>query len=120
MNLIEILHAIEEGDDWPDATLEAIVALLPKDDTGAALSQRPITVLSVIYRLWASTRVRDLIEWQEKWIEDVQGGFRPKHGPEQMAHKTALEIEEALISGEDWCGIHFDYKKYRNKIYNHL
>jgi hypothetical protein len=95
---------------------EAVVALLPKDDSGEALRQRPITLLSVIYRLWASTRVKDLIQWQENWIQACQGGFRPKHGPEQMVFKTALEIEAALLNDDPWCGIHFDYKKCYDQI----
>ena len=33
IKLVAILNTIEEGDEWPKATLEAIVALLPKDDT---------------------------------------------------------------------------------------
>ena len=33
-----------------------------------------------------------------------------------MAHKTALEIEDALLDGRDWCGMHFDYKKCYDQI----
>ena len=32
IKLVTILNTIGEGDEWPEATLEAIVALLPKDE----------------------------------------------------------------------------------------
>ncbi|KAJ9454416.1 hypothetical protein DIPPA_21518 [Diplonema papillatum] len=95
--LVAVFNAIEATGTWPDALLEAAVTLIPKDETLDPLALRPITVTSAIYRLWASTRLRDVVQWQEKWIADSQHGFRPKHGTVDVVFEIASQIEEALL-----------------------
>ena len=41
----------------PDGLLDAYIAMIPKADGDATpLGQRPVCVLPVVYRLWASVR----------------------------------------------------------------
>ena len=41
------------------------------------LNTRPLTVLSMIYRLWAGMRLEEAIRWQELWERPCAFGFRP-------------------------------------------
>ena len=71
---------------------------------------RPITVASAVYRLWAATRLRDAINWQEGWIHEGQHGFRPKHGAINVYWSLALRVEEALLAESPLSGFLLDYK----------
>ena len=54
--LAKILTRVEETGVWPDGLLDAYITMIPKVDGDATpLGQRPLTVLPVVYRVWAST-----------------------------------------------------------------
>ena len=78
-SLLEVFECAETGGGWPAALQEAVVSLIPKGEGGAPLAQRPVTVLSGVYRLWAATRARQMLDWQEEWIAEAQRGFRRGH-----------------------------------------
>ena len=49
--------------------LDAFYAMIPKVDGDSTPSgQRPLCVLPVIYRLWASLRLTHLNDWFQGWI----------------------------------------------------
>ena len=53
--LARILTKVEDVGVWPDGLLDAYIAMIPKADGDATpLSQRPLSVLPVVYRIWAS------------------------------------------------------------------
>ena len=45
---------------WPDGLLDACVTMVPKSGGDAPLGQRPLCMLPVVYRIWASVRLRHL------------------------------------------------------------
>ena len=50
----------------PQRLLDAFIAMIPKaDGDSTPLGQRPLSVLPVVYRLWASLRHGHLREWVE-------------------------------------------------------
>ncbi|KAJ9443814.1 Retrovirus-related Pol polyprotein from type-1 retrotransposable element R2 [Diplonema papillatum] len=114
--LAKVFNAIEATGTWPNALLEAAVTLIPKDETLDPLALRPITVTSAVYRLWASTRLRDVVQWQEGWIADSQHGFRPKHGTVDVVFEIASQIEEALLTGKELYGVALDFAKCFDKV----
>ena len=59
-----ILAQVQDFCVWPDGLLDAYIAMIPKTDGDATpLGQRPLSVLPVIYRVWASARVGQLDDW---------------------------------------------------------
>ena len=105
------LETVERRGEWPKALLHGTISPIPKE-TGTGPSQtRPITVMSTIYRLWAGTRVQELIEWQAHWIGDEQFSYRPEWGCHDAWWTQALSIEHALLSGEDIAGLSLDWAK---------
>eukprot|EP00973_Karenia_brevis_P057067 7939634-Karenia_brevis.AAC.1 len=72
---------------------------------------RPISVMSVIYRLWAAVRLRDVIVWQELWVNKAQHGARPGHSTEDVSWTLALRVEHALLTGSPLYGVNLDYRK---------
>ena len=69
--LARILTMAEDLGVWPDGLLDAYIAMIPKTDGDATpLGQRPLSVLPVVYRIWASTRMVQLEEWFKSWVPD--------------------------------------------------
>ena len=55
--LDRILSKVEDVGVWPDGLLDAYIAMIPKTDGDATpLGQRPLSVLPIVYRIWASAR----------------------------------------------------------------
>ena len=51
--------------------LDAYIAIIPKSDGDAtSLGQRPLSVLPVVYRIWASARMGQLDGWFQSWVPD--------------------------------------------------
>ena len=49
---------VESTGVWPQGLLDAKIAMFPKaDGDSTLLGQRPLSVLPVVYRLWASLRL---------------------------------------------------------------
>ena len=53
--LARILTKVEDTGVWSDGLLDAYIAMIPKTDGDATLlGQRPLSVLPIVYRIWAS------------------------------------------------------------------
>ena len=76
--------------------------------------------MSTIYRLWAATRVRDVLTWQEHWIDASVHGFRRSHSAEDIWWTQALAIEDALLRGRCLYGLSLDYGKCFDRIPIHI
>jgi hypothetical protein len=109
--LAELLNTVEATGDWPQSLERATVSLIPKGDGCRPRDMRPISVTSIIYRLWAAARLSDLKDWQESWASTGQHGFRQRHGPEDVYWAVALHLEAALLNGDPILGVNFDYTK---------
>ena len=114
--LAEIFNIVEDTGNWPDSFLLGMVSLISKGEGTAPLSLRPITVMSAVYRLWAATRVRIIMQWQENWINNELKGYRSGCGAEDVWWEQALRIENALLSGEELHGSSLDYAKCFDKV----
>ena len=69
--LARILTKVEDTGVWPDGLLDAFFAMIPKTDGDATpLCQRSLSVLPVVYRIWASARMGQLGDWFQSWVPD--------------------------------------------------
>ena len=109
--MAEILNRVEQTGRWPRSLERALVTLVPKGEGGDPLAMRPISVASAVYRLWAATRLRDAMRWQEGWAHRGQHGFRTQHGTIDVYWEITLKIKAALLSNTELSGILLDYAK---------
>ena len=82
-----LLTLVEEAGSWPDEWLDAYVTMIPKSAGGTRpRDQRPITVLDLVYRIWAKGIV---LEWADTLQHQLLGpaamGFRREHGTLHLA-----------------------------------
>ena len=114
--LASLLNVIEQTGCWPDALAQGVISLISKGEGSEPNKLRPISVMSVIYRLWVAARLKHIMLWQESWIDDCLHGFRLAHSPADAWWPLALKIEHALLFGEDLSGIALDYSKCFDRV----
>lgn len=76
--IAELFDLIEEDEEWPKATVHAKIAYLEKEGSrpGEAMSYRPITISSPLYRVWAAMRLRDMEQWISSWaLSEMYAGI---------------------------------------------
>ena len=100
-----MFHTIEETGSWPSALTVGIISLISKGEGTSPLKLRPVGVMSCVYRLWAATRVGEVLAWQECWLDKSLHGFRRSHGADDVWWEQALSIEHALLKCEDLFGL---------------
>ena len=67
--LAAILRLTEETGVWPEGLFDAYMVMIPKaEGNSTPLGQRPLSVLPVVYRLWATVRLKHLQEWCDSWL----------------------------------------------------
>ena len=56
---------------WSDGLLDAYIAMIPKTDGDSTpLGQRPLSVLPIVHRVWASAGMSQLEDWFKSWVPD--------------------------------------------------
>ena len=100
--LARILTKVEDLGVWPDGLLDAYITMIPKTDGDATpLGQRPLSVLPVVYRIWASARMGQLEGWFKSWVPDSVFSAGGGRGSVEAWYTSALDIEEVLSGATD-------------------
>ena len=88
----------------------AEVVLIPKPggDPDMPLQLRPITLLPVIYRLWARIRLRAVDAWRSAWDPAVASACK---GPDGQAWDLAWALAVAPVHGQAVSGVAVDLSK---------
>ena len=90
-----MLELVETNAVWPQGLLD--IALIPKaDGDSTLLGQRPLSVLSVVYRLWASRRLGHLRDSVEGWLPMSVFSLGNGLSFVEAWFATALDIDEVL------------------------
>ena len=100
--LARILTKVEDVVVWPDGLLDAYIAMIPKTGGDATpLGQRPLSVLPVVYRIWASARIGQLEDWFRSWVPESVFSAGGGRGPVEAWYAAAFDIEEGLTGAAD-------------------
>ena len=92
-----LLELVETTGIWPQGLLDAFYFYDSKADGDCTpLGQRPLSVLPVVYRLWASLRLGHLREWVEGWLRTSVFSLGNGLSSVEVWFSTALDIEEVL------------------------
>ena len=100
--LARVLTKVEDLGIWPDGLLDAYIAMIPKtDDDATPLGERPLCVLTIVYRVCASTRMSQLDEWFGSWVPDSVFSAEGGRGSVEAWYTSALDIEDVLTGATD-------------------
>ena len=109
--LADLLREVERLGKWPARLAEGYRALIPKEGPPGPLNTRPLTVLSMVYRLWAGARLADTIAWQESWAHPAAFGFCPARSALDGVAVTQVLLELCRLRGWAVAGMSIDYVK---------
>ena len=97
--------------------MQAMVTAIAKTPSAATTSQyRPITVISLVYRVWATIRARQLIRWLVQFVPSTLVGNMPGRTTASIWYALQEEIECALANGDDLVGMATDVVKCYNTL----
>ena len=100
--LARILSRVEDTGVWLEGLLDAYIAMIPKTDGDATpLGQRPLSVLPIAYRFWASARMLQLEDWCWSWVPDSVISAGGGRSSVEAWYTAALDFEEVLSGVAD-------------------
>lgn len=114
--LAELLNAVERTGCWPAMLAAGYVSLIPKGEGMQATNMRPLSVLPVIYRLWASLRLQEVMVWQETWLHPQAFGFRTGRSATDGYSLVAAMVELAQLRGDQLHIVGLDYVKCFDRV----
>ena len=92
-----LLGLVESTGSWPQGLLDACIAMILKaDGDSTPLGRRPLSVLPVVYRLWASLRLGHRREWVEGWLPKSVFSLGNGLSSVEAWFSTTLDIEDVL------------------------
>ena len=111
--MLSILSAVENGSQpWPQQLLEGLVIAIAKcGDAHRPNEYRPIVLLSIVYRCWASLRARQMLHQLEPYIHADAHGFLPTREPAQTWLHVQAAVETSIQSSLPLAGIGTDFVK---------
>lgn len=116
-NLVHLLNQVEQGLPWPPQLLVGLISSLEKrEDARSAADYRPICVLSLIYRSWASLRARQLLAWLIQCTPDSLIGSRPRKEAADVWFNIATAVEDGRYENLPISGVSLDIQKCFNML----
>eukprot|EP00435_Cladocopium_sp_Y103_P058014 s101_g20.t1 len=120
--LVKCINDLEQtATPWPQASMVGLISAIEKHSAAAAPSEyRPITVLSMIYRTYASIRTRQLLRWLHQFVHHGLKGNMPHQSTTQVWRALAEQIEHAQYFDHDWTGTVTDICKCFKTLPRHV
>lgn len=118
-SLAAFLNACERAGALPDAFHHTYVRLIPKPDVLpplAPLKLRPIAVMNLVWRAYASVRTRQHRQWSEKHMHPAVKGGRPGHSGVSAWTAIALTRELARRTSQPWLAVALDSEKFYDRL----
>ena len=115
--MVGVYEAVEGGAFWPSQVACGFVASLAKSANAQTVDEyRPVTVYSLLYRVWSSARAKEALQVLSGLVpQSVQGGL-PARQARSVWYSTAQFLESALIDRLPLHGILMDIRKCFNAI----
>ena len=115
--LLDCYNDILETNAYPDSfKLANIVSIYKKGDATKMQNYRPISLLQVLYKIFAGLIKNRLIETYDPWIQQSQFGFRPKKSTTQAIFIARRLMDMAERTGSNLSIILLDWKMAFDKV----
>ena len=110
--LLDVCAQAEHDGAWPMAAMHAIVSALEKAPGAERVGHfRPIAVLSIVYRVWASCRAREALRYLQPFCPEHMFGMLPGKSPQSVWFLMQFWIESSQLCQSSLCGVVADLVK---------
>ena len=117
--LADLASVLNNLNHFPSWLMQArIIPVQKYAGANTASAIRPITVLAMIYRLWARTTSRRMLQcWAQHWPSGVTG-FLPHRSPEHLVYFLQHALEKIHLGFDTSClgGVTLDLVKAFNQL----
>ena len=114
-DLMKVMNGYPDG--FPSWFMTGLVIPLAKtDNTPLNHQTRPVTILSQLYRVWASVLCGGIISTFASWMSNDVTGFLPGRGSSQIAYMMQFSIERAHRFRRGISGLTLDLQKCFNTV----
>lgn len=115
---VELINEFDSGSKfWPEAALIGHISSVEKTPGASAPQEfRPITVLTLPYRVWATIRAKQCLQWIDKIGPPGLHGNRPEHGTSTIWWHLSMQIEAATFEKSPLSGLVTDISKCYNNL----
>ena len=117
--LASLLNLFTETASWPKPISQATVSMLSKIDGAFQVESehtRPITILSLVYRVWSRIYAAKFIRPVQGFLPDAIQGNRPGSSSKWVSAHLQFQIELALTSEEGFHLVSLDLTKAYNLL----
>ena len=116
--LVDLINDIDQGVQvWPQAALVGHISNVEKCPEATSPQQfRPITVLTLPYRVWASIRAKQCLQWLSQFAPEGMHGNVPGKSTVGVWWSLSLQIEAATQQGKQVSGFLTDLTKAFNNL----
>ena len=120
--LAQLLNRIEAGASWPSDLLHGKASFLSKTEEPSSdpLKYRILLLLPVLYRKWATVRLKHLKPWVQQWAMPEMFAGVPGAGAEDAWWLTSCALESAHLTGNKVTGGALDLHKCFDQINRQL
>eukprot|EP00971_Amphidinium_carterae_P106787 2115291-Amphidinium_carterae.1 len=112
--LCEFYQVVEAQGYWPELLRDILFLQLPKAGAVGAGERRPIALLPVVYRVWASCCKPRLLRWRA--CRAQQGFITVGRGALDEAFDFSLDVEEHSRKGSPVAGVFLDCSKCYERV----
>ncbi len=109
--LLDVLDLCEKTGKFHSSFYYSYTTLIPKSFLRTPLSLRPITVLPVPYRVYASLRCQTLLLWQNSWIHSSQFAFCKGRSTISLNSTPSFDLLGRYQQYGSFAGIQFGFAK---------
>ena len=109
--LLDVYKLCEISGHFPSSFYFSYTTLIPKGVSHAPLSLRPITVLPVPYRIYASLRCQTLLTWQNSWVHPSQFAFCKGRSTTSLNSHLSFDLLHRFQTYGAFAGVQFDFAK---------
>ncbi len=120
--LADMLNCIEDGAAWPMQLNKGRAAFLAKDleKLDDCTNYRILTILPIVYRVWAKARLEDLKPWVQHWKCPEMFAGVDFDGAEDAWWQTGIKFEKAALNNQAITGGTADVYKCFDQILRDL
>lgn len=115
--MVQLFNSIEQGRQWPKCLLTGLISAIEKTEHAQGPSDyRPITVLSMAYRVWGTIRSRQLLTFLSQHAPIGLLGNRKGASTSDVWWQIACDVEESLYYDSSLSGAVTDVVKCFNAL----
>lgn len=116
-DLLDLITSVENGALWPSQVMTGVVASLAKVPDATTTNQfRPITIFSLVYRIWSSIRSKQCLRYLLQLVPHTLLGNMPKRSPKQMWYRIQEIVEFSHAIEAEAAGAVIDITKCFNAL----